>query len=73
MSSSRIDIDTLKVDGKGYSSPGRCYLSREDYEMELQVSIDWGNFILRLPVTPPPGVTVADIQAARTILHLEEK
>lgn len=30
----RINIDTLEADGGQYPSPGRCYLSRADYERE---------------------------------------
>lgn len=28
----RVDRETLRADGRGYSSPGRCFQSREEYE-----------------------------------------
>lgn len=30
----RVYIDTLIVDGNGYNSPGRCYLSKEEYDKQ---------------------------------------
>jgi hypothetical protein len=31
----RIDLQTLHMDGGGYTSPGTCWLSRELYEAEM--------------------------------------
>ena len=30
----RNDIETLWADGKGFWSPGRCYLSKQEYDDE---------------------------------------
>jgi hypothetical protein len=28
----RMDPETMRMDGEGFSSPGRCYLTRQDWE-----------------------------------------
>jgi hypothetical protein len=37
----RAHKDTLIVDGRGFSSPGRCYLTREEYETERANDAAW--------------------------------
>lgn len=32
----RISVETLEADGAGYSSPGRCYLTRREWEDEQE-------------------------------------
>lgn len=39
----RIFLDTLLVDGGGYSSPGRCYLSRDAWDAEKSRDLAWAN------------------------------
>lgn len=34
----RIDDPQMTIDGRGYSSPGRCYLSREEFETHTRRS-----------------------------------
>lgn|SRR5262245_22715503 len=71
----RIDIETLTVDGGEYISPGRCYLSREEYEAERVLYSAWGRLQrdLRDHDRSPEGVTLEDIKQARALLRLEEK
>jgi hypothetical protein len=37
----RIGINDLCVDGHGYGSPGRCYLSQQAYEIERETRAMW--------------------------------
>jgi hypothetical protein len=37
----RIDIKTMFLDGGRYSSPGRCWLSKADYDREQQRQATW--------------------------------
>ena len=70
----RIDIETLVVDGKGYSSPGRCYRSREGYETIAAANAAWDALMrdLRNTYQRPRGLTVEDIEQARRILLQQE-
>lgn len=34
----RADKDTLEADGGNYSSPGRCWLSQQEYDAAVAVS-----------------------------------
>ncbi len=68
----RIDIETLVADGNGYSSPGRCYLSRAEYESKIALDNAWGEFtkLMRNAYQMPNGMTVEKIAQARAILGL---
>jgi hypothetical protein len=58
----RIDKETLVVDGDGYSSPGRCYLSRDEHEAEVAVRAAWRDLQHKVShCNLPPGVTVERI------------
>lgn len=39
----RIDKDTMKIDGAGYSSPGQAHLSKADYEEYCLRNTLWGD------------------------------
>lgn len=70
----RIDKSTLFIDGGEYTSPGRCYHSREEYESELARETTWD--LIRRKVdrqrSCPEGVSVRDMEAALDILRLGE-
>lgn len=69
-----IDLVTMQADGKGYSSPGRCYLSREAHEMERARSDTWSRFVNVVKYKNcPAGVTTDDIKQAMQLLKLCEK
>jgi hypothetical protein len=72
----RIDIETLHLDGGHYSSAGRCYLFKEQYESERDLSIAWVGFkreIHDMSGVAPKGVTIEKIKQARELLGLPEK
>lgn len=37
----RFDINTLEVDGGGYQSPGRIYLTKEEYDNKVKTQLLW--------------------------------
>lgn len=37
----RVYVETLFVDGAGYSTPGRCYLTEEEYQKEKHKTECW--------------------------------
>jgi len=40
----RIDIESLQADGGKYSSPGRCYVDRQQYISEMERREKWKEF-----------------------------
>ena len=69
----RIDKGTLFLDGGQYTSPGRCWLSREAYEESKAIeAANVGGYRSGLhTVRVEPGVTLADIQAAAALLRVD--
>jgi hypothetical protein len=69
----RIDIKTLHVDAGAYSSPGRCYLSQEDYETERSADAAWHELreaIGRL-YRRPSNLPISAIRQAAALLGIE--
>lgn len=69
----RVDRHTLAVSGEGYSSPGRCYLSREHYAAEKAADAAWRAFLARVHsiYRRPPGLTAEAIRQAMDVLGLQ--
>lgn len=67
----RVDIATMTVDGKGYSSPGRCYKSEEEYTTSTKLAREWE--VLRCRVSnqfgPPKGMTIEKISQIKGLLE----
>lgn len=59
----RIDIDTLQADGDDYSSPGRCYGSREEWEATTERRQVWDRLRRGMPYGPPESVSTEDLKA----------
>lgn len=66
----RIDVETMRVDGGGYTSPGRCWVSREDYEREVLRNQAWRALRDAIGAFVPNGVSLEDIAAARALLKV---
>lgn len=67
----RIDIETLLADGGDYMSPGCCYLSKDIYDSGVALQKAWSEMKRDIQyASTPEGVTVVDIQAARTLLRM---
>lgn len=56
----RVDMNTLQVDGRGYSSPGRCYLSKADHDNEVRRSNAWDELRKATYYGPAPKHLDAD-------------
>lgn len=68
----RINKESMVADGGKHSSPGRCYLSKEHYDAEIQLIRAWREFAQRVPMYGvPKGVTIEDIKAAAALLKLD--
>lgn len=71
----RVSIESLDMDGGQYSSPGRCYLSREEWARSEEVRLAWVRFSdsVHSRYAPPTGVTAEAIRSVSMILKLEVK
>lgn len=69
----RVDIHSLVADGGEYSSPGRCYLSREDYEREYILRREWEWLKRMFPARPPAHITPDAIQLIASVIGLEPR
>jgi len=74
----RVDKETLQVDGKGYASPGQCWLSEEEYTQYNELRNAWQTFRDRIdryryrtPNGVPDVVTVEKINQASALLFGE--
>lgn len=67
----RIDIQTLEADGAGYTSPGRCYISRAEFEDEQRRNEVWS--ALRKAVNShnrlPDTISTSQIESILKILN----
>lgn len=64
----RADASTLWADGGKYSSPGRCFLSRDSREEERNRDAAWTALRNKMSFRSPEQVSAADIaQAARLL------
>lgn len=66
----RVNIETLWLDGGGYASPGRCWLSVDEYEATVARERLWRDFRNRLPHSPPDAASVEWIRAAAETLGI---
>lgn len=66
----RADVKTLVVDGGKYSSPGRCWLNKEERESELAARKAWQSLKARMGHAAPEGVSAESIERAAKLLGL---
>jgi len=58
----RIDLSDWIADGGEYVSPGRCYLSKQEYDDECELLDKWEAFVKKINRSDPPdGMTVGKI------------
>lgn len=67
----RVDVETLIVDGGQYSSPARCYGSREEWEADTERGKTWALLARKMPYSPPEGVDTDDIKKAAELLGID--
>jgi len=68
----RCDRVAMTVDGGIYSSPGKCWPSRAEYEAAIELRTVWLQFKKAVDngVYPPPGVTLSNIYKAAFLLMI---
>ena len=67
----RANIETLDIDGGQDSSPGKCYVSKQDYDDEVALTEAWASLTRHFPLySKPKHVTVEDIEQAKKLLGL---
>jgi hypothetical protein len=68
----RFDCDSLELDGAGYSSPGKVFLSEAEYIETTEISKAWTALVRSISYTPPKGITLDEISSVGKLLRLEE-
>lgn len=71
----RVDMETMRVDGRGYSSPGKCWENEPTYFKWLELENAWRklqNWMSR-EYHAPDGVTIESIATASILLKAESK
>lgn len=70
----RLDKDSLRADGGQFTSPGRAYRSRKEYEDEQTLRAAWSVFRQKVDCrnTCPEGVTLERIDQAAELLFPKE-
>ncbi len=60
----RVNIESMYIDGRGYTSPGACYYSKENYEEEKNRGEAWKAFRKELEYiwSPQNHLSLAQIQ-----------
>ena len=69
----RINTSDLTIDGGNYSSPGRAYLSRADFEAELENEKTWSSFRNEVEKLWRPKISASVIRQAAELLGMELK
>lgn len=69
----RFDVNTLDVDGRGYSVPGHLYRDRDAWEARRRADYAWDRVTwhIRNRTGRKDGITEADIRQAAALLGIE--
>jgi len=68
----RIDMETLMVDGRGFGSPGTCYLSREHYQQQEGPKLAWNALRSAMGgTTPSSDISYETVVAAAKLLGID--
>lgn len=62
----RFDKETMIVDGYEYSSPGRVYMSKDEYQIGVEIEKEWNNFrrLVNSQIRPPKNASLEIIAMA---------
>lgn len=69
----RINIRTLYVDGNGYSSPGRCYLSEQEWKDNVLRQDAWASLRRNIEhmYTLPTDLTIEKMDQIADLLGID--
>lgn len=67
-----VNVKTLCADGGGYTSPGRCYPSRAEYEAQQETNEAWNELQRRMrnDYRQPEGLTAQRVRLALGLMHM---
>lgn len=65
----KVDIETMREDGGGYSSMGTCYFSKEERLEEVAANEAWDKLRFEIPYKRPRGIDLKSITTARKMLN----
>lgn len=70
----RINVETLSADGGVFSSPGRCFSSKEEYDAIVARQKAWGILIGKVSrlYSCPKHISLTDIETIISILNGQE-
>jgi hypothetical protein len=68
----RIDVESLVADGRGYSPDGRCWVSKEAYDLE-QLRLRWMRRFNEAFSWARPGFSLQQLTIAAKVLGIELK
>lgn len=71
--SGRVELETMKADGQGFTSPGRCYLSKQDWLDKDGARLAWNALRSSMPLTCPDGLSHETIAQAAKLLRLDAR
>ena len=71
----RIDVETLVCDGGNFTSPGRCYRSKDEYEAIVNLDSAWQQLqgAVRDAWHRPAHLTLADILQINALLSARQE
>jgi hypothetical protein len=64
----RFDAETCRIDGRGYSSPGKVYLHEDDYLQSTAAQREWASFYRGLRFSIPHNLTLEDVRKLKAIV-----
>ncbi len=59
----RFNMETMRFDGGGGTSPGRVYVSEDSFKKRVRAEAAWKQLHRRLPMTCPEHLSEDDIRA----------
>lgn len=69
----RFNAENMRVDGKGYSSPGRIWLTEEDYKASVQRDYLEQKFVTLVNKRRHQQISLTDLIAVVSVLDKEEQ
>lgn len=69
----RLNKETLAADGRGYTSPGCAYYSKELYEREAKLGAAWSKFRIGVSnmYSMPDGMTLETVERCASHLGIK--
>lgn len=66
----KLNMETMKLDRGGFSSPGRCYHSKADWLATDGTDLVWRKLRQAMPIVRPEGVSYNSVAEAAKLLGI---